>query len=45
MEKKEFLAPTLEVVELNSNDVICTSCTTDAHGGVCLEDFSCPEDL
>lgn len=43
--KKKYETPIVEVVELDSNDVICTSCITDAHGGVCMEDFSCPEDL
>lgn len=43
--KKKFETPTVEVVELNTNDVISTSCNTDAHGGVCLEDFGCLEDL
>lgn len=44
--KKNFTAPVMHVIEIDNADVICSSsCPRDAHGTVCLEDFSCPEDL
>lgn len=48
--KKNYAVPTVEVVELDSADLICTSCTTDtcaldAHGGFCADDESCLTDL
>ena len=35
MMKKNFDSPVMRVVMIDNKDVICTSCTTDAHGGVC----------
>lgn len=42
--KKNFTAPAMQVIEIDSADVICTSCSTDAHGDVCMEDV-CYDDL
>lgn len=43
--KKNYVAPEAEIIEISSTDVICTSCTTDAHGGFCSDDESCLTDL
>lgn len=49
--KKNYAVPTVEVVELDSADLICTSscptdtCALDAHGGFCADDESCLTDL
>lgn len=33
--KKKFESPVMRVVKIDNTDVICTSCTNDAHGDFC----------